>query len=67
MLVSTVVLDPKNWPEDRDRLREYGNDSQLTICNHFRQLLERKECEIESITEEWIDAKTYISQLAGTQ
>lgn len=57
---ATVILAIHDYPKDLDSLATYGNDELRILSEHFRILLERADCDIGEIQNEWKDLKAYI-------
>lgn len=56
------IINPANYPNDRDALLNYGNDHIETLVAQFRPLLLKNDVDIDSIPKEWIRVKLDISR-----
>lgn len=59
ILKAMCKLDPKHWPED---LTEYGNEEVLLLLEHFKEVLTKNGCDVESVMSEWTRLKKVINR-----
>ena len=59
ILMAMCKLDPKHWTED---LTEYGNEEDLLLLAHFKELLMKNGCDVESVMAEWTRLKKVINR-----
>ena len=55
-----TILDTSLWPEEEDRLLDYGDESINALVDHFRSLIEKK-CNVAQIPSEWDRLKLSLS------
>ena len=60
--VSCKIFDHKNWPEDHEALVSYGLQELRVITDHFQNVLENCNCDIESALNEWSELKLYVKE-----
>ncbi|XP_070559090.1 zinc finger protein 862-like isoform X2 [Ptychodera flava] len=56
------IFDLKDWPRDRLDLANYGHDQIRLLSGHFRIILERNECDVTELQNEWMHVKAHFGQ-----
>lgn len=59
ILMAMCKLDPKHWPED---LTEYGNEEVLLLLEHFKEIMAKHSCDVESVMAEWTRLKKVVNR-----
>jgi len=62
MKATVVILELSNYPDVRDDLAGYGSEEMDILVDHFHQILDRNDCDFESILNEWREFKAHVSQ-----
>ncbi|XP_014670717.1 PREDICTED: uncharacterized protein LOC106811561 [Priapulus caudatus] len=53
LIKAMSFIDPSNWPDDSETLKDYGNDDIDRLVDHFRVPLETNNCDTSVIQSEW--------------
>ena len=49
----TRIVDPSNWPDEKEQLALYGNEEVDYMIDHFSEILSEHKCDFDSAKREW--------------
>ena len=63
VLSAANIFDLKTWPQNNTQLATYGKDQILKI--HYQPLLQQKNCNLDALSDEWVELKAVVSRKHG--
>ncbi|XP_022808200.1 zinc finger protein 862-like [Stylophora pistillata] len=56
---AAVITDHNSWPRTRDQLGMYGEEDVVVLANHYRDVLNRNDFDIDEAKDEWLSLKLH--------
>lgn len=65
VLSAAEIFDVKNWPQNNTELATYGEDQIEILKTHYQPLLQLNNCNLDALSDEWMELKAVVSRNHG--
>ena len=65
VLSAAEIFDVKNWSQNNTELATYGEDQIEILKTHYQPLLQLNNCNLDALSDEWMELKAVVSRNHG--
>ena len=67
MLSKADIAEPAKWPQNEGDLQSYDNSEMENQRHYFKVILQKRECCVSDILQEWIRLKLFCAKIKNEE